>query len=84
MRSGEYRDIIRAITNSVVRVNAPGLKGKYREIIANEISKRIHARLYGANVDGVESPLYRDIYPDRMPTFTSVELLDQLNTTEEK
>lgn len=61
MRSSEYREIIRKITLSAVRKRFPSLKNpKEVKELANTIAINIHARMYGANVDGVDSPLWRD------------------------
>ena len=59
MRSGEYRDIIRKITKTVLNKKLPGVPPRVKEEIANIIAVAVHARMYGANVDGVDSPLWR-------------------------
>lgn len=77
MKSAEYRQIIRSITRSVLRRKVPGLKNGVRIEIEVEIAKNIHARMYGANVDGVESPLWRDIIESGKPVETAQQILEK-------
>lgn len=58
MKSDEYRQIIRTISRNIIRKNVPGLKGQVLEETVNLIAKSVHARMYGANVDGVDSPIW--------------------------
>ena len=60
MKSSEYRQILKTITRNTINRRFPGLKKKCVEDVAMEIAKTIHARMYGANVDGVDSPIWRD------------------------
>lgn len=60
MISREYRDIISRIAWNVIRRQFPGLKKEELKIAAREIAINIHARMYGANVDGVDSPIWRE------------------------
>jgi len=71
MRSCEYREIIRRISKSAFRKRFPGLKQKEINEVANTIAINVHARMYGANVEGVESPLWRI----EEPTVEAKELL---------
>lgn len=64
MRSGEYRDIIRRITKRTLIKRFPGLNKKFVDEAANNIAINIHARMYGANVDNVESPIWRKDEPE--------------------
>lgn len=59
MNSREYRDIIERIIRNAIhsRSDIKLKKGQVIEI-ASVIAKNIHARLYGANIDGVDSPLW--------------------------
>lgn len=59
MQSSEYRTIIRRIAKRAIKNRFPGLRQKEIDEAAAVIAVNIHARLYGANVDGVESPLWR-------------------------
>ena len=63
MKSQEYREIIRVISNRILKRNFPRLDKLGRIRAAKEISILVHARMYGANVDGVESPLWRTDEP---------------------
>lgn len=70
MKSGEYRTIIRKIVRNALKRNFPGLKNT--NAVEELIAKNIHARMYGANVDGVDSPLWRDT---ELMIVTAKELL---------
>ena len=74
MNSKEYKSNIRNIVINVLRKKVPGLKRKEAEEASKEIATAIHARFYGANVDGVGSPIWRR-YDEGMPTKTAEELL---------
>lgn len=80
MKSAEYRDIIALIVRKSVKKAYPGLNNKKNEQIimdlSREAAKAIHARMYGANVDGVESPLWRK----DEPVTTANEILERANT----
>lgn len=75
MRGIEYRDIVRKIIKAALRASVPGLKQKERNEVARVIANSVHARMYGADVDGVASPLWREIEPDK----TAQEILDEAN-----
>lgn len=81
MQSSEYRKNIRVIVKNVMRRKFPGLKSKILEEAASEVAKNIHARFYGANVDNVDSPIWRD-HPCtgiefKQPDKTAQEILDE-------
>lgn len=71
MKSSEYRELIRKITKNAFKKRFPGLRSEELNQVANTVAVAIHARFYGANVDGVDSPLWREIEP----LLTSSELL---------
>lgn len=83
MKSHEYRTIIRIISRNVLRKHFPGLKRKEADIAISEIAIAIHARLYGASVDNVASPIWRDHpsyvedFSDAKPTRTAQEILNE-------
>lgn len=58
MRSQEYRNIISSISKGIMRKHFPGLKQKQVCECVAELAKNIHARMYGANVEGVDSPIW--------------------------
>lgn len=60
MKSVEYRQIISTITRNVIKKRFPGLKKEALTAACTEIAKGVHARMYGANVDGVDSPIWRN------------------------
>ncbi len=82
MKSSDYRrDISRMIRNGI-RKQFPGLKNKVLETASVEIAKAIHAKFYGADVDGVGSPIWRDDprVPEcnrGQPTKTANEILNE-------
>ena len=73
MTSKQYREIIRGISVAVMRRNFPTLNKTCANEAAREIAKNIHARMYGANVEGVDSPLWRN--EDKNPKIDATELL---------
>ena len=78
MDAGQYRDIVRIIAKRVIKKRFPGLKDKEINEAANTIAINIHARMYGAEVDGVESPLWiLDPKNPKLPNKTAKELLGQ-------
>ncbi len=58
MKSVEYRVIVSRIVRNVLRKEFPGLKRT--DVAVTKIATAIHARMYGAHVDGVDSPIWRD------------------------
>lgn len=61
----------------------PGLKQSQLDELAIEAARAVHARMYGANVDGVETPIWRDHpfkdtdFSGAQPTKTAQELLNE-------
>lgn len=76
MKSAEYRDIIRIIAKGAMRKRFPGVNVKALEEAAITIAKNVHARMYGANVDGVGSPLWRD-EENKQPDIPAAQLLQE-------
>lgn len=77
MRTGEYRDIIRKITRAAIKNRFPGLKRNQEvEEVADLIAKNVHARLYGANVEGVDSPIWQTD-PPNLPNVDATKLLEE-------
>lgn len=60
MKSVDYRQIVKVIAKNIINRRFPGLQKKHVEEVALEIAKNVHARMYGANVNGVDSPIWRD------------------------
>lgn len=60
MNATEYKEIIRTIVKSAIKKQVPSLKGRVKEDLTDLIAKNIHARMYGANVDDVDSPLWQN------------------------
>lgn len=83
MNSHDYRHVIRVIIKNSIKKKVPGLKKQILEEVASEIAINVHARLYGAHVEGVASPLWREDYeflkdfPDVLPKKTAQEILDE-------
>lgn len=93
MQSTEYRKIIRTIVKNSLHKYYPGLKLKTSlkagenagPDIASYIATAIHARMYGANVDGVDSPIWRDLEKAHdKPSKPNVEASELLNVLENK
>ena len=82
MQSSDYRRFVRTMIRTAIKRKFPGLKQVQVNEVATEVAVAIHARFYGANVDGVESPIWRDDtrhpewYKDKQPNKTAKELLD--------
>lgn len=83
MKSQDYRSIVSKIVKAIIRKKAPGLKKNVIDEISAEAAKNVHARMYGADVDGVASPIWRDHdrfkaeIGDMQPIKTAQELLDE-------
>lgn len=83
MVSDEYRQIISRMTYNLLKKHFPGLKKLELQKACKELSINIHARMYGANVDGVDSPIWRDRQcgdkslgvPPNLPKVDAKELL---------
>lgn len=83
MRGDRYRERIRGIAKAVLQKRFPGLKKKEVEEAVSTIAVGVHAALYGANVDGVESPIWRQIYaPERQPDVDASKIIQ--DGTDEK
>lgn len=82
MQSSEYKSNIRNMIRNTLNRKFPGLKPSQVTAVANEVAIAVHARFYGANIDGVESPIWRDDpnrgewYKDKQPTKTALELME--------
>lgn len=82
MKSEEYKSIIRIIIKNLMKRKFPGLKQSQLNELATEAARAVHARMYGANVDDVETPIWRDhpFHSDdafKQPTKTAQELLNE-------
>lgn len=76
MRSKEYRGVISLIIRNIAKKRLPGIKPQHIQEIATEAAKVIHARMYGANVEGVDSPIWRDCHGEHnQPTVDASQLL---------
>lgn len=64
MKSSEYREQIRRMVKNGMKTHFPGLRQTELNHASRYIARNIHARFYGANVNGVESPLWRTCEPD--------------------
>lgn len=83
MLSKEYKQIIKVIIKNLMKRKFPGLKLSQLDELATEAARAIHARMYGANVDEVETPIWRDHpfkdtnFSDAQPTKTAQEILNE-------
>ncbi len=67
MNSREYRTIIRTISFNLLKKRLPGIDKKHLTEVANQIAVNVHARMYGANVDGVDSPIWQTSTDNERP-----------------
>jgi len=79
MNSRDYKSIISTIARNTIRKRFPGLQKVYIEEAAKQIAINIHARMYGANVDGVDSPIWRDTNQHEIGSHPKVEAKELLN-----
>lgn len=82
MLSQEYRSLISKMIRNGMKKKFPGLKKNILDEAATEIARTIHARFYGADVDGVGSPIWRDHITTAecnrgQPTLTANEILNE-------
>lgn len=83
MQSDEYKGILKTIILNLMKRKFPGLNKSQLSELAIEASRAIHARMYGANVDGVETPIWRDHpfkdtnFSNAQPNKTAQDLLNE-------
>lgn len=84
MNSREYKAILRTIAFNLLKKRFPTLDKKHLTEVAYAIGVNIHARMYGANVDGVDSPIWtsangsdRNNDPRIKPKIDAKELLNE-------
>jgi len=63
MNSREYRAIIARISRVLIKRHFPEFRRNENELMlfSSELARNVHARMYGANVDGVDSPIWQDV-----------------------
>lgn len=84
MESAKYRSIIQGMSARVIKKHFPGLKAEVQvQKCAKEIAANIHARMYGANVDSVASPIWNTIN-DTKPNVDAAILLEEGMKEDEK
>jgi hypothetical protein len=87
MRGSEYRERIRKIVRGATRQALPGAKPATIKELSDLIARNVHANLYGACVDDVASPLWRETsngsvdpdYRDKQPNRTARDILDDVS-----
>jgi len=67
MNSREYKAIIGRISFNLLKKRFPGLDKKHLTEVATQIAVNVHARMYGANVDGVDSPIWNNNCDNNRP-----------------
>lgn len=83
MTSQEYKSLITKIIRNTLNEKFPGLKKDILTTASIKAAIAIHARFYGAQVDGVASPIwrddlkYQDMYEKCQPTKTAQEMLNE-------
>ena len=78
MNSEEYRKLVRRLAKNVIKSHFPGLKQENVNSAAREIAIHVHARMYGANVNGVDSPIWKEINQPKLPNVPATEILKDL------
>src|SRR5579864_7057331 len=85
MNSQEYKVIISRISFMLLKERFPGIDKKILKEVGRKIAINIHARMYGANVDGVDSPIWTAACgSDRMndprvkPKIDAKEMLNEI------
>lgn len=76
MQSREYKIVIATIVRKVFKKKYPKLDKNDIKNMSAEIARAIHARMYGANVDSVASPIWRS-EGDQYPNVDAIELLKE-------
>lgn len=83
MQSRDYRASIKIIILNLMRRKFPGLNKAQLDALSKEAAIAVHAKFYGAQVDGVASPIwrddlkYQDMYEKCQPTKTAQDLLNE-------
>lgn len=84
MTSKEYRGILSKLVQNTIRKHFPGLKKDVLAQAGREAAVNIHARMYGANVDNVDSPIWREnfegwplVEKNSQPNVDASELLKE-------
>ena len=75
MNSREYRAIIARISRVLIKKHFPEFRRNENELMlfSSELARNVHARMYGANVDGVDSPIWNS--EENPPLIEAAELL---------
>lgn len=84
MKSSEYRELVRKVCRAAIRTNVPRLQPGVKKKLIDDIAAMVHAKLYGAEVDGVVSPAFRDMWQDiTAPQQTPDELFTESESDEQ-
>lgn len=75
MRASEYRELVRIMVKNTLNKRFPSLNKNALNEAANVVALNIHARFYGANVDNVDSPLWRASGEFKAPDVDAIEIL---------
>lgn len=77
MQSEQYRLIISRIVRVLVKEHFPELRrnGNELKLFSAQVARTVHARMYGANVDGVDSPIWNS--GKKPPLVEASELLKE-------
>lgn len=75
MRASEYRELVRIMVKNTLNKRFPGLNKNALNKAANVIATNVHARFYGANVDNIDSPLWRAGGEFKAPDVDAIEIL---------
>lgn len=76
MTSKAYRILVARIIRNIIKKEFPGIKQQPLIMASAMAATSIHARMYGANVDNVASPIWRG-EGDRLPEIDAEQLLKE-------
>lgn len=76
MTAKEYKAILARIVYNLGRKRFPGVQKIALNELSVEVARNIHARMYGANIDGVDSPIWTNTIRNK-PNVEAKELLNE-------
>lgn len=78
MQGKVYRAKVKKIILVAMNTKLPGLKQADKKVISELAAKLIHAKLYGAEVDNVQSPIWRDLWAQTDESYNPTVRADQI------
>lgn len=78
MQGTVYRAKIKKLILVAINTKLPGLKQADKKVISELAAKLIHAKLYGAEVDNVQSPIWRDLWAQTDDSYNPTKTAEQI------